>query len=183
MIKKIVTVSTCLCLFLVMAIGQNLPIHEKSGKVAFIEVFDAPNMTAAELFDVVKEWSKKQKNWVLVSETAGSEIVFAGKKLVYYKSPVGGSDQNGNVDYEFTLFTKEGRVRYVATNFVHTGNGKAPDAGKLENADPDCGRGKMVGSSWAKIKNKTKVHIEELAIDLKKYVKAAQADPTKDDNW
>ncbi len=162
--------------------GQSLPVNDKTGKVTFMDVVSADGLSSAELFKIGKAVGEAS-GWTVLEEEAGGKVKFQASKEISYASATSGNE-TGIVSYTYTFFAKEGKYRYIFTDFVHKQKGgRHNDGGKLENDGPDCGKMKMKGSSWAMIKTKTHRAVEASITDLKKKVKEVQNDPEKDDNW
>ena len=178
--KKIIS-SIFLLAFVCLSYGQNLPINEKTNKVTFIEVVDAPGMKASELEKTVKDFMK-EKPYTLKEETAGSEVVYAAYHKVSHPAKSGGFEE-GKVNFTFSVFFKDDKYRIILTDFVHEGDGKVPDGGELEEQQAKCGPSKMTAKAWVTIKNRTNQLSEELIAELEQKILEVQNDPAKNDDW
>lgn len=176
----IVTFSIILAAMVCQA--QNLPIDNKTGKITYIKVVDATDMSAKDLYKYTKEWGVNQGFKIKKEDEANGEIVFEGASKVSYPG-IKGKTETANINFTFYIFSKEGKYRYIATDLVHEGLDKAPSGGKLENVNPDCGTIGMTSSSWQLIKKKTQSQMEALTADLERVIKEIQNDPAKKSDW
>lgn len=168
--------------FTTLSNAQNLPVYEKTNKITFLDVVDAEGMPASELYEVVKEWTEEQGDWELTEDESGDKIEYNGRVNVYYPAPQGG-DEEGYVNFVYTVFFKDGKYRYVISDFVHEGKGKNPNGGKLEEKTPECGKIKMSGRGWVTIKNETHKKVKDLIESLEDRVTEVRNDPTRVDDW
>lgn len=163
--------------------AQNLPVYDKTNKVTFLDVVDAEGMDAKELYEVIKEWSNENEGWEVVKDEAGDEIIYNARVEVYYPAPEGGGNESGYVNFTCTFFFKDGKYRYVMSDFVHEGKGKSPNGGALEEKTPECGKIKMSGRGWVTIKNETHQKVKELIDALGQRVTEVRNDPTRVEDW
>jgi len=162
--------------------AQNLPTDQGTGKITFLEVVDASGVKPADVIKVIKDWATKQ-GYTLKEETA-DKLVYQCSTPVEYPNINGSSTEKGSVAFTLSVFIKEGKYRYIATDFVHTGDIKTKaNGGKLENVNPDCGSTKMTSKSWVLIKNKTNSNLVAITNDLKRVVKEYQNDPANKSDW
>lgn len=166
------------------ASAQNeLPIDKNTGKVTFLEVVNAEGLTAQQIYDLTKTWAK-EKGYVVTEDVAGSKLYFDAHTSVHYPSVKGGgTTEKGIVHFKLQGFFKDGKYRLILTDFVHEGEGKLPDGGKLEAQTAACGKIKMTGRAWVTIKNKTRENAETLIADIKRVIKEVQKDPANNDDW
>lgn len=171
-------------LFIALAKAQNeLPIDQNTGKATFIRVVDAQSLSAKKLYQLTKEWAES-KGYVAEEDVTADKLVYKASTKVYYPSPNGGgTTDEGVVHFSFSGFFKDGKYRLIVTDFVHEGEGKLPDGGKLELQTPECGKIKMSGRGWVTIKNKTRENVEELIADIERVIKEVENDPANNDNW
>lgn len=182
MIKRVIP--AILLFFLVMRVSaQNLPVNEKTGKVTFLEVVDAKGMTGAELYKALNEWLISKGFTEKSKEDNSFEAVYTGMVPLDYTSAKPGKNDKGKVNFTFSVFCKDGKYRFIVTDFVHEGLEGAANGGKLENVTPDCGKGGMVPGNWVSIKNKTQGEINNWVKEVKKYVLEIQNDPAKNKDW
>lgn len=160
--------------------AQNLPIDAKSGKITFMKTVDANGLTSQQLYDIAKEWGG-EKNYTIEEDKPGSKITFKGSAEIEYPVNKSSEKAKGTANFKFQLGAKEGKYRYIFTNFVHTG---APeDAGDLEDSEPDCTFTKISIRGWTVLKKDTHKKMLILIDELTKKITAEQNDPTKNDDW
>ncbi|MDB5272634.1 MAG: hypothetical protein JWO58_1001 [Chitinophagaceae bacterium] len=181
LMKKLFLAFAILCGSLNVAHAQ-LPVDQGTGKITYLEVVDAAGVKAADLNKVVKEWATKQG--FALKEEAGDKLVYAASTAVEYPAVSGTGTEKGKVNFSLSVFCKEGKYRYILTDFVHEGDVKTKaTGGKLENVNPDCGATKMSGKGWVTIKNKTGANMKVLTDDLKRVIKEYQNDPANKTDW
>jgi hypothetical protein len=162
--------------------AQNLPVDAGTGKITYLEVVDASGVKPVDLLKVVKEWATKQ-GFTLKEETA-DKLVYNASANVDYPNINGSATEKSAVTFTLSVFIKDGKYRYIATDFVHVGDVKVKaSGGKLENVSPDCGATKMTSKSWVLIKTKTNSNLLTLTSDLKRVVKEFQNDPANKSDW
>jgi hypothetical protein len=181
--KKIVLSIVAGVLFSCFASAQELPVNPSTGKVTFMEVVDAKGMKAADLYKILSDWSIAQGFVVSKKDDANNEAVFTGLIPLEYSSIKAGRNDKGKVTFTLSVFGKDGKYRYILTDFIHEGIDGAGSGGKLENLQPDCGKAGMVGGNWVYIKNKVKGQSIIWVKDLKKTVTQVQNDPAKNKDW
>lgn len=162
--------------------AQNLPVDSKTGKITYLEVVDATGMTAKDLFTAAKDWGTSKGYKIKSENEATGEIVFEGSLPVDYIG-VKGKPEQGKVNHTFSVFLKDGKYRYIVTDFVHEGVDNGPTGGKLESNSPACGPGRMTSATWLLVKKKTQSGIEAQIADLKRVIKEIQNDPAKKSDW
>ncbi|ABG60991.1 hypothetical protein [Cytophaga hutchinsonii] len=164
------------------AVAQNLPVDAGTGKITYLEVVDATGVSPANLTKVVKEWATKQG--FTLKEEAADKLVYNASTTVEYPNINGSMTEKSAVTFTLSVFIKDGKYRYIATDFVHVGDVKVKaSGGKLENVTPECGATKMTSKSWVTIKNKTNSNLIVLTDDLKRVVKEFQNDPANKSDW
>jgi hypothetical protein len=180
--KKILLTVCTLVGLVASSFAQNLPIDPGTGKVTYLEVVDATGVSNADMLKVAKEWGLKQ-GYTIKEETA-DKIIFNGSSNVEYPGVNGSSIEKGQVTFTASVFVKDGKYRYIFTDFVHVGDVKTKaSGGKLENINPDCGATKMSSKSWVLIKNKTASIATLLTNDLKRVEKEFQNNPANKSDW
>lgn len=159
--------------------------------VAFSEVVPVEGASAADLYNRAKLWFAKafvDSNRVLqVQDKEAGTLV--GKGAFQYEPNVlmNSSVIRGTVRYSVTVMVKDGRYKYVITDFVHEGTEKMgfnATFGLVTTAPhpPDVsGTSKGVREKvWKHLKDVA----EEQAKSLSKSLKEAMAKPgAKDDAW
>jgi hypothetical protein len=180
--KKIVLSVALICGVLHFLPAQNLPVDQGTGKITYLEVVDAAGVKPADLNKVVKDWATKQG--FTNKEDAADKLVYDAFTNLDYPSVSGSGTEKGKVKFTLSVFLKDGKYRYILTDFVHEGDVKTKaNGGKLENVNPDCGATKMSGKGWVTIKNKTGANMKALTDDLKRVIKEYQNDPANKTDW
>jgi hypothetical protein len=164
-----------------LVLSQNLPVDSKTGKITYLEVVDATGMSAKDLFKAVKDWGVSKGYKIKKEDEAAGEIVFDAKLPVEYTG-VKGKPETGNVTHSFSVFCKDGKYRFIVTDFVHVGDKDFPSGGKLESATPACGAAGMTSATWLLIKKKTQSGMEANIADLKRVIKEI-VNPSKNSDW
>ncbi len=182
MIKKLFLVALFCLGSLGYASAQTLPVDAGTGKITYLEVVDASGASPEDLGKVVKEWATKQG--FIIKEDATNKLVYDAFSVIEYPGVSGSTLEKGKVKFSLSVFFKDGKYRYILTDFVHEGDVKTKaNGGKLENVNPDCGATKMSGKGWVTIKNKTASNMKVLTDDLKRVIKEFQNDPANKSDW
>lgn len=171
----------------VLAFAQLPPKDDGTGKYTFQGVVQASKLSASEVLECVTKYGKNETNttgkentWE-VEESSGSMIKFKCTMTVTYPGTKGGTSLKGQIAFSVRVDAKEGKFRYIITDFVHSearGSG-----GKLELSTPECGSTKLSPTSWKKIKGLTTTQINKLIVDIKRIVKEFENDPARNDDW
>lgn len=163
--------------------AQDLPVNTSTGKITYLEVVDATGLSPKDIYATAKKWGES-KGFTVKEDKENESLVFEGSTLVEYPNAAGNGQEKGNVKFSFSVFVKDGKFRFIATDLVHEGLGKSPvSGGKLENVSPECGKTKMSGKGWVTIKNKADANMKALTNDLKRVMKETQNDPAKKTDW
>lgn len=168
MMKKITLFLMGLIVFQ-MSFAQ-LPVDSATQKVTYSEVVPVPGATKDQLYVRAKNLNMLREN-VKADNKAEGVYSYKGQINVTYPAPQVGMKHSGVVKYVVTLFLKDGKYKYVITNFVHEsskGNG-----GKLEGKLPECNKYVLTTYGWAEIKKQTQEQMETLVKNIK-----ANMDPT-----
>lgn len=163
-----------------MMIAQGLPVDAKTGKVTFMKVIETDNVSAAEAKIVMQKWAAKQSTFSATTNEA-SKLFYKGRHKVNYPAPKGSINQSGDVNFNIQFFFKDGKFRYIMTDFIH--GSKYGSGGKMINADPKCGYGKIKDKSWNMIKNQTLTKSNKMVEEFTKALKEFQNDPARSDDW
>ena len=182
--KRSLKLLSAFLLLVNVSFGQDLPVDQNTGKITYLEVVDAAGLTAKDIYAVAKKWGADKK-FTIKEDKENETLVYTGTTPVEYPNVSGNAIDKGKVTFSFSIFAKEGKYRFIATDLVHTAEGKVAgsDGGKLENVSPDCGKMKMSAKGWVSIKAKTDVNLKALVADLKRVIKEAQNDPAKKSDW
>ncbi len=161
-------------------LGQDidLPFNKETGKVIYEGVVEVDSNSADQLYAKAKLWLAnsfvKSKNVIDLDDPTSKTIVANGNAPVIIMGNLGKED-GGYVSFKLSLFFKDGRYKYVLTNFEHVYNGgKAGygSGGNIENETPACGKFYLTMKNWNRIKEQT----NEFAIGI---VNSLQTDMTK----
>ncbi len=182
--KRSLKLLSALLLLVNVSFGQDLPVDQSTGKITYIEVVDAAGLTAKDIYAVTKKWGMDKK-FAVKEDKENETLVYTGTTPVEYPNVSGNAIDKGKISFSFSIFAKDGKYRFIATDLVHTAEGKVAgaDGGKLENVSPDCGKMKMSAKGWVTIKAKADLNLKVLVADLKRVVKEAQNDPAKKSDW
>ncbi len=175
-----ILITTSLLLIFLSSNAQKLPVNPKSGKITFMETVDAQGLTSQQLYDIAKKWGETN-NLIITEDQTGSKIIYKGACKLEYPTAKTTEKSKGDVNYKLQFGAKEGKYRYIFTDFNHTG--QPEDAGALEDSEPDCSFQKITIRGWTLIKKNTRLEILNLIDSLNKEVIAEQNDPTKNDDW
>lgn len=172
--------SLCLLITFSISFSQNLPVDPKSKKITFMKTLDAAGLSAQQIYDVAKEWGNEQM-YMVDENKPGSKIVFKGSCKVTYPATKSAEKLDGRVSFKFQIGAKEGKYRYIAIDFIHSG---APDdGGALEDRVPDCEFTNISSRSWTVIKKQTYKELNTIIKSLTDKMSAVQNDPTQSDDW
>ena len=163
--------------------AQEMPVNASTGKVTFMEVVDAKNMKAKDLYKILGEWCVAQGLVPSKKDDENNEAVYTGIIPLEYPSIKAGKNDKGKVSFTISIFGKDDKYRYIITDFVHEGVDNAGNGGKLESQLPECGKGCMAPGNWVYVKNKVKGQTIIWVKDLKKTVIQVQNDPAKNKDW
>jgi len=162
--KNLFTLTLVFFAFIANAQTKTFPIDTASKKITYAEVIQINGATKDELY-------KRSKNLgiagtkIVKDDAAQGLYVYKGSFKVSYPSPQVALTHTGTVEYEVTLACKDGRYKYMITNFVHSG--ERASGGKLEGNLPECGKYTLTPSGWATIKKKTMEEMDRFINNLK----------------
>jgi hypothetical protein len=165
----------------VKAQDSSLPIDESTKLISYTEVVTVNDSSSKdELFSRAKSCFahlfKSSKN-VIQNEDKDSGIII-GKGNIKAHARALGSDYNGGfVNFTITIACKDGRYKYVITDFIHEGTGsEMPSGGNLENESARIWSNKQ----WKIMKSQTDTEIKNL-ISL---IKSEMSKPTpQNEKW
>jgi hypothetical protein len=160
-----------LCLFTVilLALGTQaqtttFPIDETTKKITYSEVVPLEGVSKSEIFERSKNLGISGKN--TIKEDANEGVyVYKGQINVKYPAPQVGNFHTGVVSYVVTIGSKDGKYKYVITDFVHTSD-KA-NGGKLDGSLPECGKYTLTLAGWGTIKKQTMEEMDKFIAGLK----------------
>ena len=164
--------------FLCLNIFAQLPVDSKTNKISYKEIIEKASLTQRDIHLRAKNWvaAKKLKK---VSDD-GMKMVYSGAIGVKYPSVVKGRFENGRVNYKLTIYCKDGKFKYIFTNFEHEADHAS--CGGLESESSSCNRHFLVPASWSKIKNQTETKMNELIKDLVVTVRGVEKAPAVADD-
>ncbi|MES2731431.1 MAG: DUF4468 domain-containing protein [Bacteroidota bacterium] len=156
----------------------SFPLDPETKKITYTEVVTVGSVKKAELL-------KRAQNWATTAKYAPSNRPVAGEYTckgtinVTYPSIAPGKTDKGTVTFVATIYGKDGKYKYVITNFTHQDVLGRGDGGKLENETPECGKFIMSTTSWNKIKAQTLTEMEKIVARLKGEINKKPAPPKK----
>lgn len=178
--KKVFILSVFTLFLGLTSVFAQLPVNQKTKKVTFLEVVEAQGLSAAKIFEIAKEWAEGH-GYSITEAKAGGKLVCAGKHAMTYTGKK--KKEQGEVEFSFSVFCKEGKYRIIATDFKHAGVEKAASGGKLEARSAGCGSDKMTAATWLTVKKITKRETDKKIADLKRVIKEVANDPANNDDW
>lgn len=177
-----------LLLFPAFAFAQDapkLPLN-KSGIIEYTEVVQVDSVDAKMLYSrarlfVANAFNSATDVTKLEDENTAT-VVTKGFLPRNYTYPLN-RDFGGAVSFSFTIQCKDGRYKYMVTDFVHHDRLKPGySGGALERDKPACGGLHMNRKMWTQIKSETAGHIDRFVRVLKSSMKGATAF-SANDNW
>ncbi len=156
-----------------------LPVDESTGKVTYMEVVEAPGMNPTETFQELKKWAAN--HGCTLSSADGTKGEFSCKMKVNYPNPKKTGTDEGTISYTGHLMAKDGRYRFIFTDFMHSS--KSCNGGDIKPLKVPCGSSKISIAGWARVRKETNTKMVKLVNDLKKTIKESANDPSKNDDW
>lgn len=164
--KKLLTLTTFFLLTLVVQVQaqtKTFPIDSTTKKITYSKVVEVEGATKDVLYKRAKNLGIAG-NSIQKDDPAQGIYIYKGTFNVSYRGPQVGLQHKGTVDYQVTIACKDGRYKYIITNFTHAsekGNG-----GKLEGNLPECGKLILVPSAWGEIKTQTMAQMDKFIDSL-----------------
>lgn len=162
-----------------MAQRPNFPIDEETGMITYKEVVEEEG-TKQEFFNRAIGWiNEYYKNPVNVTKTRDPE---SGLIKGLHRIKIKNIDEEGNetdagvVQYRFTLGLKDGRYRYILTEFSLKQGSKIPVEKWLNKDDP------QYNSNWDQYLTQINDFAESWIASLKKGMQP-KAKKKDDDDW
>lgn len=160
--------------------AQTVYLDSTTNKYTISEIVKVDSsLTKDKLYSNAREWlsiiAVDSKSIIQMDDRELGKIIFKSDMSVTSEFLFTDWDA-GYVEYTFSLYFKDGRYKYVVTDFYHTGNEKFSSAGPFENEGPD-GSG-VTHSNWIDMRNSVYTRLESLILDLKKSMSKIS-----DDNW
>lgn len=176
MLKRLL-VTPLLFLTVTICKSQDLPIDPETKKISYSEVIEIEGVAKEELYKRAKAW--------FVTGTGASKLALeledletgklAGKvnSAVSSKNPPAGMFEVGVITNTITILIKDGRYKYVFTDFIHESGGvdKVISSGPLEQKKTPAKAitGNMPTQyQWNQIKKETDKRILSQVESLKK---------------
>lgn len=159
---------------------KDLPIDPSTKKITWFDVVEVPGASAELLYKRFQNWNT-DKSAVHFADPDSKTYIVNAKIPMKYPAPMDGLYHKGQVEYKVKLYAKEGRYKYVLTDFVHKGD--RADGGPLENEQPECGKYNLTLGAWSKIKKETETEIEEVIKRIKTGMKDAPKNSATSDDW
>ncbi len=162
--KNLFTLALVVFAFMAKAQTKTFPIDTATKKITYSEVVQITGATKDELYKRSKNLgvsgSGTQKD-----DAAQGLYVYKGSFSVSYPSPQMALTHTGTVEYTVTIASKDGRYKYIITNFVHSG--PRASGGKLESKEPECGKYTLTMAGWGAIKKQTMEQMDKFILNLK----------------
>lgn len=156
-------------LFILLAIrvsAQELKVDPETNKVTYWEVVEVAGASDDDLFNRAKNFGTVDKENILKNDSDAKIYSTKSHFNVTYPSPMKGLNHSGVVEYILTVYVKDGKYKYVFTDFMHKsakGNG-----GEVSRNIPECGKYTLIPAGWGSIKKQTAEEAEKLVLALKK---------------
>ncbi len=170
----------CLICFFVISKGQTMPLDKETGKIIYTEVISMDSINKDELFNRAKNCFVtvfKNSSNVIQNENKIDGIITGKGVIKAYARALGSDYDGGYINFTITIACKDGRYKYIITNFIHEGNGsKMPSGGNLENETVPT----WTNRQWSIMKSQTNNNVKELIVQIKNMMlqKSIQTD-----NW
>lgn len=147
--------------------AQDLPIDKETGKITYSGVVTVENADASQLF------SRAQAYFVntFVDSKSVIQMKDESSKTIIGKGNISMPERlwkTGWVNFTLTIQAKDGRYRYVVTDFSHDNSLSSSIGGALENEKPACGTFNMMMKHWNLYKEHTNSRVTLLIASLKK---------------
>jgi hypothetical protein len=140
------------------------PIDTATKKVTYTGVANVAGASQALLFKRAHSLNVSGSG-LITDKAADGYYSYKGQFPVTYHAPQPGLMHTGTVEYTVVMACKDGRYKYIITNFVHTsdkGNG-----GPLEKSIPACNKYVLSLQGWADIKRLTAAQMDKLIANMK----------------
>lgn len=156
----------CLSLSWTLTLAQTktFPIDSASKKITFTEKIELAGTSKDELYKRAKNLGVLGNNTVK-DDPANGTYTYKGQFKVSYPAPQVGMQHTGVVDYKVTIQVKDGKYRYIITDFVHSS--EKANGGKLESNLPECGKYTLTMAGWGSIKRSVMEQTDKFIAGLK----------------
>ena len=148
--------------------SQPLPIDSQTGRITYEGVVEVPGISKADLYTRANAWVahsyRSAQDVIQLNDKEAGQLIVKGLARVTSR----GSDF-GVVHHTLTVYVKDGRYKYVLTDFTHDAS-SAPNiqsAGPLEQPAGQLFALNMgAGKPWADIKRETAADARRLMASL-----------------
>lgn len=161
--------------------AQTLPLDPETKKVTYFEVIEVDGASKALLYKRAKNFGTSDPGAILKNDTASGVYSTKGKFTLTYPAPMKGMNHSGAVEYTMTLFIKDGRYKYVLSDFIHVsdrGNG-----GNLELETPACGKYTLSPAGWSTIKKLTDEEAKKVVDAIKNGMRNPSKNSATSNEW
>lgn len=169
-------------------------IDSLSLPISFEKVVVVDSISSDELFNRAKMWfvtSFKDANAVIQNESKEDGMIVGKGQFNFVPTILVSSNLiKGPVSYTVTIMVKEGRYKYVISNFIHTSSSPSPQkisCGLITNSEVYPNEPTMMQTArnnnniWQDVKTQS---IEQAKILEKSLILGMQKpSPTKSDDW
>jgi len=182
-IKFLLTFFAIIFMNIIVVKGQELPVDKETGKVIFSDVVELTDKTVTKdiLYNKAKEWFvkafKSSNDVIQLDDKESGKIIGKGNFSIATTMYL----TDSRVDFTMTIMVKDGRYKYIVSDFNHVSFKDGYSGGSLDNEKPDCGNFNMAKKGWKQVKEQTKSTVDNLIADLKTFMEAESVD--SDDNW
>jgi hypothetical protein len=164
-----------LILFMLFAVKSNLycqefPLDSKTNLYTFTDVVIVKDSVSKdELFNRSKNcfvslFKNSQK--VIQEENRENGVIVGKGNIKVYAKALGMTAPAGYVNFTISLYVKNGRYKYIISNFIHEGSGSnMPSVGNLENEKP--GSFSWTNKQWNDVKNQVYNEIDNIIVTIK----------------
>lgn len=162
--------------------AQDLPIDSETGKITFSEVvYVDSTITKDQLYYAAREWFakvfKNSKDVLEIDDIQSGKLIGNGNFTISTTEYL----TDSRVDFSISIYIKDGRYKFVFSNFNHVSFKSGYSGGALEDEKPDCGNLFMMKAGWIDVKEQTKTNVSNLISDLKKSMVDLTKGEDKDD--
>ncbi|MBC7920451.1 MAG: DUF4468 domain-containing protein [Ferruginibacter sp.] len=154
------------------------PVEEGTRKITYTEVVTIDKVKKGELLKRAQSWAAGGQ-YAPAKQQVADQYQCRGQVKVSYPSITAGKTDKGLVTYSAAVYCKDGKYKYVLTDFSHQGLDGRGDGGALENSTPACGKFILSLASWNKIKEQTHAEAENAVASLKAALEKGPAPPAK----
>ena len=135
------------------------------------------SVSKEELYNRARGWAmanySSKNNVIFIDDKSTGEI--SGSGMFDYRTKVkymGYSCVEGPIKYNFNIYVKDGRYKYVFTSFDHKGSSgnlcRAGDFGRMtiSNEAPSIGKGIAFYAAWEDVKEKINANVKTIISSL-----------------